>query len=137
MKAVTFGRADIENTLAGMTPEEIDRLPFGAIQVDREGYILLYSATEGALTSRDPETMIGKNFFTDIAPCGQTDAFYGRFRRGIEQGVLNTIFDYTFDDRMTPMKVRIHLKRGFWSNTYWIFVKRLIAQEAAASGPAP
>ncbi|MFP4146433.1 MAG: photoactive yellow protein [Halorhodospira sp.] len=125
---LAFGKEDIDNALAQMTPEEIDRLPFGAIQLDAQGRILFYNATEGAITGRDPEQMIGKNFFDEIAPCGRTEEFYGRFRAGIERGSLNEIFDYTFDYHMIPTKVRVHIKRAFsGDNTYWVFVKRLQA----------
>ncbi len=125
MDGLIFGREDIENVLAGMSEAEIDRLPFGVIQVDSSGRILLYSATEGAITGRDPEEMIGKDFFTEIAPCGQTDAFYGRFHRGVARGELNEVLDYTFNYQMRPTRVRIHMKRAMTDDTYWIFVKRI------------
>ncbi len=37
MEHITFGSEDIENALARLDREQLDRLPFGAIQVDPEG----------------------------------------------------------------------------------------------------
>ncbi len=130
MATTLFGRKDVENRLASMTPQEIDELPFGVIQIDRQGQILLYNATEGVITGRDPQAMIGRDFFNEVAPCGRTEAFYGRFREGVERGELNEIFDYTFDYRMAPTKVRVHIKRALSGDSYWIFVKRILAPAA-------
>ncbi|MCC3750022.1 MAG: photoactive yellow protein [Halorhodospira halophila] len=130
MGTLLFGRADLENRLAAMTPEEIDELPFGVIQIDDNGCILLYNATEGAITGRDPAEMIGRDFFNEVAPCGHTETFYGRFREGVRSGDLNEIFDYTFDYRMVPTKVRVHMKRALSGDSYWIFVKRISAPAA-------
>ena len=68
-----------------MSEGELDKLPFGAIQLDRTGIILSYNRTEANLTGRDPRRVIGRNFFTDVAPCTNVKEFAGRFREGIEK----------------------------------------------------
>jgi photoactive yellow protein len=125
MEIVKFGAENIENTLSKMNEKEIDNLAFGAIQLDRDGVILLYNATEGQIVGRDPKEMIGKNFFYEVAPCTRRPEFYGKFKEGVAKGELNTLFEYEFDYKMNPIKVKVHMKKALVGDTYWIFVKRI------------
>ncbi len=122
---VEFGQHDMDNILARMSPEEIYRLPFGAIQLDASGKILSYNATEGRITGRLPADMIGRHFFDEIAPCCNTPTFRGAFDDGVKKGDLDTIFTYLFDYRMTPTKVKVHMRKAMATQTYWVFVKRI------------
>lgn len=125
MGYIEFGKDDIENTMNGLSPEAIDQLAFGAIQLDASGRILQYNATEGGITGRDPKSVVGKNFFTDIAPCTNTPQFKGTFDAGVKGNDLNTMFEYVFDYKMAPTKVKIHMKKALVGESYWVFVKRL------------
>jgi photoactive yellow protein len=125
MEIVKFGQDDIENSLSKMNDKDLDGLAFGAIQLDQNGNILQYNAAEGDITGRDPEEVKGKNFFREVAPCTNTDEFYGEFKKGVESGELNTLFEYTFDYNMMPTKVKVHMKKALSGDSYWVFVKRL------------
>ena len=122
---VGFGKDDIENVLSKLTAREVDQLAFGAVQLDGKGTVLQYNAAEASITGRDQKDVIGKNFFRDVAPCTSTPAFKGVFDKGVRAGDLNTMFEYTFDYKMSPTKVKIHMKRAIAGDSYWIFVKRL------------
>ncbi|EWH03836.1 photoactive yellow protein [Halomonas sp. BC04] len=122
---VIFGSDDIENSLAKMDDKKLDSLAFGAIQLDASGKIMQYNAAEGSITGRDPKSVIGKNFFTDVAPCTQSKEFQGRFKEGVKNDDLNTMFEYIFDYQMKPTKVKVHMKKALTGDSYWIFVKRL------------
>ncbi len=111
--------------LAGFNPEQLDGLPFGAIQLDREGTILSYNRAEGALTGRDPKAVIGRNFFTDVAPCTNVRAFAGRFREGVARGELREAFPYRFDFEMAPREVTVTLFYSQTTGTAWVFVREL------------
>lgn len=125
LELVSFGKTDIENVLARLDPAQLNQLAFGAVEVDASGKILKYNATEGAITGRDPKSVIGRNFFRDVAPCTNRPAFKGVFDAGVQSGQLNTIFEYVFDNRMAATKVKVHMKRALSGQTYWIFVKRV------------
>jgi len=125
LDVVKFGQQDIENAMAKLGEDQVDDLAFGAIQLDNEGKILKYNAVEGAITGRDPKEMIGKNFFKDVAPCTQTPEFEGRFKQGAKSGDLNVMFEYTFDYKMAPTKVKVHMKKALADDTNWVFVKRV------------
>lgn len=122
---VEFGKSDIDNVMSKMSKTDIDRLAFGAVQLDKLGNILQYNAAEGHITGRDPKSVIGKNFFTDVAPCTNTPAFKGEFDKGVKADNLNSMFEYTFDYNMKPTKVKIHMKKALVGETFWVFVKRL------------
>ena len=125
MSIVTFGAADIENSLGEISDGDFDKLAFGAVKMDGAGKILMYNAAEGAITGRDPKAVIGKNFFTDVAPCTDSPGFRGRFDAGVKAGALNEVFEWTFNYKMDPAKVQVHMKKGAVGNDYWVFVKRL------------
>ncbi len=122
---LVFGKTDIENVLAKMTDAQLNQLAFGAVEVDASGRILKYNATEGAITGRDPRTVIGRNFFTEVAPCTNRAQFKGIFDEGVKKGRFSAIFEYVFDHQMKPTRVQVHMKTSVLGNSYWIFVKRL------------
>lgn len=125
MEIVRFGSDDIENVLARLDDAALDELAFGAIELDADGTVLRYNATESEITGRDPAEVIGRNFFNEVAPCTNTESFYGVFRDGVASGHLNSLFEYVFDYRMQPTKVQVHIKQGLRGDSYWVFVKRL------------
>lgn len=126
MELVSFDESSLENILAKMDTSQIENLAFGAIQLDVDGNILRYNAAEGDITGRDPAEVIGKNFFTEVAPCTNRPEFKGKFDQGVATGTLNTMFEYVFDYNMQPTKVRVHMKKAVMDDSsYWVFVKRL------------
>lgn len=125
MGFVEFGKGDIENVMSKMSAKDVNELAFGAIQIDKAGKIASYNEKEGQITGRSPTSVVGKNFFTEVAPCTNTPKFKGEFDKGVKDGNLNTMFEYTFDYNMTPTKVKIHMKKALIGDAYWIFVKRL------------
>jgi photoactive yellow protein len=125
MDLVGFNKNDIDNVLNRMAEKDIDKLAFGAVELDRNGTVLRYNAAEGAITGRNPAAVIGKNFFRDVAPCTSKPAFKGVFDAGVRDGDLNTMFEYVFDYQMKPTKVKVHMKKALSGGNFWIFVKRI------------
>lgn len=125
MEIIAFGESDIENRLAGMSEADIDKLAFGAIQLDEKGTVLTYNLAEGEITGRNPQEVIGRNFFTEVAPCTNSPEFYGKFKAGVASGKLSAMFEYTFDYQMQPTKVKVHMKEAIRGGSYWVFVKRV------------
>ncbi len=125
MEKVTFDQSNVENVLSNMSETELDNVAFGAVQVDSKGKILSYNSSESAITGRKAEDVIGKNFFDEVAPCTKSDEFYGKFKEGVKNDNLDTMFEYTFDYKMTPTKVKVHMKKALTGDSYWILVKRV------------
>jgi photoactive yellow protein len=124
-----IGRAEIER-IQGLGENELDRLPFGAIRLDRDGKILSYNRTEAELSGRRKEIVLGKSFFTEVAPCTNVQEFAGRFREGVAKGSLHMVFPYVFDYQMDPRNVWVTLFYSNETDTAWVFVRedRRIAQ---------
>lgn len=122
---IAFGKTDIENVLAKMDNAQLNKLAFGAVEVDATGTILKYNAAEGAITGRDPKAVIGKNFFKEVAPCTNRPEFKGVFDAGVKEGKFSKLFEYVFDNKMNPTKVQVHMKNAISGGSFWIFVKRL------------
>ncbi|MEL7058745.1 MAG: photoactive yellow protein [Acidobacteriota bacterium] len=104
--------------------QQLDELPFGAIQLDPDGQILAYNEAEARLSGRRPEQVIGRNFFTEVAPCTNVREFAGRFRQGVAQGDLNEVFPYLFDFKMQPTQVWVRLFYSETTDSAWVFVSR-------------
>lgn len=109
--------------LSAMTREQLDALPYGAIKLDRQGTILSYNASEARLSGRTPESVIGRNFFTEVAPCTQVHEFYDRFLELVQYRAVNRDFDFvfTFDP---PLKVHITLLYERHEEAVWVLVDR-------------
>jgi photoactive yellow protein len=124
MEMISFAQDDIENQVSKMSTSELNNMNFGAIKLDKSGKVLQYNAAEGEITGRDPKEVVGKNFFDEVAPCTKTDDFYGKFKEGVASGKLNVLFEYEFDYKMSPTRVKVHMKNALVGDDIWVFVKR-------------
>jgi photoactive yellow protein len=66
--------------LGTMSAAELESSPFGAIVIDLDGTIRSYNQYEADLSRLDPQRLLGKNFFRDVAPCTAVQGFEGRMR---------------------------------------------------------
>ncbi len=133
----TYGVRDVRNALATMPAAEIDRLPFGVIKVDRKGTILLYNATEGRLAGFDPASVVGRNFFRDIAPCTNRPEFLGRFLQGVKAGRFDVTFRYVFRLRGVPIAVTVNLRSSYFDEAVWILVDWTPEEDWRDPSPPP
>ncbi|HEX4964833.1 MAG TPA: PAS domain-containing protein [Thermoanaerobaculia bacterium] len=116
------GYAEIER-IQRSSDLELDQLPFGAIRLDREGTILSVNQVEVDLSGRRKENVLGRNFFTQVAPCTNVQEFAGKFREGVETGRLHIVFPYVFDYEMEPRHVWVTLFYSAETDTAWVFVR--------------
>jgi photoactive yellow protein len=127
MRLVKFSENNVANELANMTDTELDSLAFGAIELDRDGNIVRYNAAEAEISSRDQAGMVGRNFFSDVAPCTRGEAFEGRFRNAVKAGRMDIQFTYVLDHKMLPTEVRVRMHQAAGRDTYWVLIKRVTA----------
>ncbi|MGB7925328.1 MAG: ATP-binding protein [Pyrinomonadaceae bacterium] len=87
----------------------LDLLPYGIIVVDEKGVILYYNAREEQIAGRRRADVLGRNFFTEVAPCAQAQEFYSRFQETMrrEGRVEDFPFRFPFPDQ--PREVEITL----------------------------
>lgn len=87
----------------------LDLLPYGIIVVDEEGRILYYNAREEEIANHQREDVLGKNFFSEVAPCTQVQEFYGRFKETMQRAGLVADFHFRFPFPGRPREVEITL----------------------------
>ena len=105
-----------------MTPEELDNLPYGMIQLDAGGRILRFNAVESRLASLPQEQQIGKHFFTEVAPCTKVQEFYGRFREGVLRESLDSSFQFHFAFKQRPRDVTVRLFYSKRTRSVWVMI---------------
>ena len=114
---------EIIGDVDSLSGSQLDALPFGAIQLDRDGTILQFNEYEANLSNRRAPDTVGRNFFLDVAPCTNVREFHGRFQEGIERGELHATFDYTFAFKTRPRDVAVTLYYSAATDTVWVFVQ--------------
>lgn len=95
--------------LSAVYRKQLDELPFGVIELDAEGVVTAYNRAEAALARTQVERVLGRNFFTEVAPCTAVREFEGRFRRFLDGDEKLEQFDFTFSFREGPVGVEIFM----------------------------
>ena len=122
--------ADIMDKIDRMQAADFDQLPVGAVLLDQKAIIVRYNRTEGELTNRDPRQVIGARFFMDLAICGVSEQFQGRFKAAVHAMSYDQIFPFVYFHMMpeTPMMVRITKPRIAMAAPHvWVLVRRVMA----------
>jgi photoactive yellow protein len=123
MTVYAFDETDPENPLFRAGADEVARLPFGALELDRDGKVVAYNDTEPDDGGPARQPLVGRDFFGDVARWAGTSLLAQQFRSGVETGTLNVVFDCAVP-RLSH-KVRIHLKVSPILGTFWVFIKKL------------
>lgn len=89
--------------------DRFDALPFGTILVDAEGTIIFYNKAEEHQAGRARENVLGKNFFTDVAPCAQVRAFHRQFKTAVAKLGVIAAFNFHYQLPGRPRNVQITL----------------------------
>ena len=116
---------DLSSVIDTMTERELDQLPHGAIQLSPEGIVLRFNEYESKLSNMKKDSVVGKNFFKEVAPCTDVQKFFGRFRIGVAVKSLHSTFRYHFAFRQNPRDVTVTLFYSGITDTVWVFVKPL------------
>ncbi len=105
-----------------VTPDEtFDSASFGIVALTRGGAVLAYNRAEAALSGLDPKRVIGRRFFTSVAPC--TNNFLVAHRL-LSEAVLDEFVDYLFTFKMAPTPVRLRLLKHPDAERMYLFVER-------------
>lgn len=105
---------------------ELDELPFGVVCLDAEGTILRYNLAEARLARLDRNSVVGRDFFEEIAPCTATDAFQGEFERFVEgaHAALVHRFSYLFDFKFGAQEVDVELVASPDRQRFYLLINR-------------
>lgn len=105
-----------------LTPDQLDGLPYGMIQLDESGRILRYNATESRLAALPQQQQVGRHFFTEVAPCTRVQEFHGRFQEGVAAQSLDTTFQFHFAFREHPRDVTVRMFYSARTRSVWVMI---------------
>jgi len=89
-----------------------DALPVGVVVLDRHGRVVHFNRTEERLARRSRERALGRDFFTEVAPCMDVKELAGAFRDGIGRGDLfeQLEISFAFPFLEGPRDVAVYLR---------------------------
>jgi photoactive yellow protein len=103
---LAFDATDLLDRLEAAGDAALDALPFGVVAMAHDGTVTSYNAAESRLSGLSSTNVVGRHFFSGVAPC--TNNFMVAYRFETEAS-LDTVIDYVFTLRMQPTKVRLRL----------------------------
>ena len=115
-----FGDQDIAQTLGTADAEALDALEFGVISMTLDGIVDRYNAYESRCAGLTPARVLGKNFFTEVAPCTNNYLVASRFE---ECASLDECLPYVFTLRMRPRPVELRLVKSPDAERQYVLVR--------------
>ena len=118
---LTFSQPELLAKLEEADAEALDALSFGVIGMAPDGIVTSYNATESKLAGLTPANVVGRHFFSAVAPCTNNFMVGHRFET---EPTIDDIIDYVFTLRMQPTKVRLRLMKQAGHSTMFLAVER-------------
>ena len=104
-----------------MEAADRDALAFGVIGFSESTEVEIYNATESRLAGLRPERVIGKSYFTGVAPCMNNFLVSQRFE---DEAELDEVIDYVLTLRMRPTKVKLRMLKQPGVARRYILIQR-------------
>jgi len=123
MTVFAFDQGDPENPFGPLKDDDLRKIPYGAAELNAEGRVISYNDTEPEDLGNGKVSLIGRDFFNEVARWAGNSIIATEFRKGVDGGALNIVFDCATPH--LPHKVRVHFKISPILGTYWVFIKRL------------
>jgi photoactive yellow protein len=115
----SFEAEHLLDQLEAASLEELDRMPFGLIVMDRHGDVVGYNDFESKRAGLSPERVIGRNFFESVGPCTNN---YLVGQRYLDEPDLDEFLDFVFTYRMAPTPVRLRMMAKAGSDRQYLAV---------------
>ncbi len=95
--------------LEKMDDTTFDSLTFGVVGLNADGVVERYNATESSLAGLRRETVMGSEYFDEIAQCMNNFLVAQRFE---DEDQIDDVIPYVLTLRMRPTPVRLRLLKG-------------------------
>jgi photoactive yellow protein len=105
---LSFQASDLFDALNAASPEQLDELGFGVVRMNAALEVLAYNRAEAALSGLDPAWVLGRRFFSEVAPCTNNHLVADKYRRA---GDLDDRLEYVLSFHMRPIRVELRLLR--------------------------
>lgn len=104
---------------------ELDALDAGVVQLSEAGTVEYLNEAAlrlpGLQSIDDRRSVVGENFFLELAPSTNNNLFFGRFRKGQRRGAIDARFPYTFTSpNEGPETFSVHLYRAPDADSTWL-----------------
>jgi photoactive yellow protein len=86
-------------------------IPFGLLELDAAGIVIRYSPAAGHYSTLPAPNIIGRNFFTEVAPAPEVREFQERFRAFMADGESVLRSSLTYPSERGNVQVQIVLAR--------------------------
>lgn len=120
--SLSFRQSGLLHSLEAADAVALDALPFGVIGMARDGTVISYNVAESRLSGLTAGNVIGRHFFSAVAPCTNNFLVAHRFET---ESVLDEIIDYVFTLRMLPTKVWLRLLKEDGHSRMFLAVERV------------
>ncbi len=100
-----FSEASIHD-IDGADGGVLDGLAYGVIGLAASGDVEVYSAAEARMAGLSRDGVLGRHFFTAVAPCMNNFMVAQRLE---DEPALDVIIDYVLTFRMRPTPVKLRL----------------------------
>lgn len=115
---LTFEEASIQSLLEAS--DQLDTLNFGIIGINDASDVVIYNTFEASSAALRQARVLGKNLFSEIAPCLNNAMVAQRFENEPE---LDVIISYVLALRMRPIPVRLRLLKKINNDTRFLLVE--------------
>jgi photoactive yellow protein len=115
----------LPDDVESLSNADLDRLPIGVMLLRRDGTVLRYNATESRFSGLLAEEVLGRNFFTEVAPCTSFSELRSGFEGGLAAGTLNAVLYHTFRFPNRDMRVLVQMRAARDPDCGWLFVRWL------------
>ena len=119
-----FDQDHLAAAIEALPAQLLDHLPFGAILLDADGEVLVFSGAEKRLSGFGDRPAVGQHFFTRIAPCMDAPGFRGRVERALAAGMADIEFGWVGDFGSAERELRVRVQPAAGGGC-WIFLHRV------------
>lgn len=121
MHPLRFEEPSVHARLSSASRESKDAAGFGIIQLSAEGDVTFYNRHESLQSGLSVEKVVGRSFFTEVAPCMNNFMVAHKFSQPAE---LDEVLDYVFTLRLRPTKVKLRLLMSAQLPERYVLVQR-------------
>ncbi len=117
----TFDHPSLLDHLEVSDDAALDALPFGVVAMTQDGTVTSYNLAESRLSGLTPAHVIGRHFFSFVAPCTNNFMVAHRFETEPE---IDADIKYVFTVGMQPTAVRLRLLKQPGRRRMYLLVER-------------
>ncbi len=116
-----FTDPDLLDRLESADDAALNELSFGVVAMSDDGVVTSYNLAESRLSGLSPANVVGRSFFSAVAPCTNNFLVAYRFENEL---VLDAVIDYVFTWRIKPVAVRLRLLKQPERRRMYLAVER-------------